>query len=75
MVVVVAMRSAVFKLMLAAPGYAGGQTIQADPARDLVLHSAVLRFLDGVSTVNQLETDLREYIRAFEAARRWRRSS
>lgn len=44
-----------------------GQDLATDPSRDLALHTPIRAFLDGALTSDQLETDLREYARAFEA--------
>jgi hypothetical protein len=54
-------------LIVGAPCYAVAQTIQIDRVRDLALHAIVRGFLDGTVPADQLDIDLREYARAFEA--------
>lgn len=54
-------------LVVAAPCYAVAQIVQIDRARDSGLHAIVRGFLDGTVPANQLDIDLREYARAFEA--------
>ena len=54
-------------LMLAATLPASGQGFTIDPARDLALTATIRAFLDDNLTADQLERDLREYAREFEA--------
>ena len=54
-------------LMLAAAPRASGQELQIDRARDLALHATVRAFLDNTISASQLDADLREYARVFEA--------
>ncbi len=54
-------------LVVTAAARTAGQALEADPARDLALHATVRAFLDNTISASQLDTDLREYARAFEA--------
>jgi hypothetical protein len=56
-----------FTLIIAMPCHAVGQTVHIDPARDLALHTTIRGFLDGALPEGQLETELRDFARAFEA--------
>ena len=46
---------------------ASARNFATDQSRDLALHTPVQAFLNGTITAEQLETELREYARAFEA--------
>jgi hypothetical protein len=53
--------------IVAAMFQAPAQTLEIDPARDRAFHDLVRAFLDDKVTAEQLDTDLREYARQFEA--------
>jgi hypothetical protein len=57
----------VLTLITAVPGAAAGQSLHIDAARDLGLQTSIRGFLDGTLSATQLETELREYAREFEA--------
>lgn len=54
-------------LILAAPVLALGQALQIDAARDRALTTSVRAFLNDTITADQLERELREFARNFEA--------
>jgi hypothetical protein len=57
----------VLTLIAAVPGRAAAQSLHIDAARDLGLLTSVRGFLEGALSAAQLETELREYAREFEA--------
>ena len=53
-------------LIVAVPLCAAAQETQVDPARDAALLATISAFLDDTLNPTQLESELREYSRAFE---------
>ena len=54
-------------LSIAVPSIAIGQTLHPDAGRDRVLETVLRAFIDETISEEQLDRDLREYARAFEA--------